>query len=272
LPVVISEDEQKAERVTLDREILQRWITVAAVAFVLILAVALAKWIYTSPALDKIATPGGIRDIVANAFSSVTDKSEASENLKNTNPGDSPKAARPTNRETKTLGSSSGRNENGNSAADKRVTPFEIMDAKNERTMVPRKGANAPTSLPSANSLDVAEVSGGQPASGSLMQERGGSKVGLVLLHPSTEVPENKVLPEYPAMALQRNVQGRVVLKAMIGKDGRLQNVRLVGPPSLLSGPVLEAVKEWRYLPRYQNGVPVEVETQITIDFEINAK
>ncbi len=104
------------------------------------------------------------------------------------------------------------------------------------------------------------------------MQEAGGSKVGLVLVHPSAEVPQNQVLPEYPALALQKNVQGRVVLRAMIGIDGSLHNVRLVGPPSLLSAPVLEAVKNWRYQPRYQNGVPVEVETQITIDFEINSR
>ena len=95
LPVITPEDEEKAERIPLDREILKRWITMAAVVFVLILAVALAKWIYTSPALDKIATPGGIRDVVANIFSSVTDKSEASENLRNTTPADSSKARAP---------------------------------------------------------------------------------------------------------------------------------------------------------------------------------
>jgi protein TonB len=56
----------------------------------------------------------------------------------------------------------------------------------------------------------------------------------------------------------------------LISKDGTLRNIRLVGPrpPSLLSGSVLEAVKKWRYQPRIENGMPVEVETQITIDFE----
>jgi protein TonB len=57
-------------------------------------------------------------------------------------------------------------------------------------------------------------------------------------------------------------------LKALISKDGTLQNIRLVGAPSLLSGSVLEAVKKWRYRPLIENGMPVEVETQITIDFE----
>ena len=79
-------------------------------------------------------------------------------------------------------------------------------------------------------------------------------------------------MPEYPAMALQENVQGRVVLRAIIGKDGALQNVELAQSPSLLSEAVLEAVKKWRYQPRYQDGVAIEVETQITIDFEISSR
>jgi TonB family protein len=119
---------------------------------------------------------------------------------------------------------------------------------------------------------DLPQVSGGQPGSGSLAQEPGSSKVGLVSVQPSAQVPESKVLPEYPVIALLKNIQGRVVIGAVIGKDGALQNVHLVGPPSILSAPVLEAVKKWHYQPRLQNGVPVEVETQITIDFEINAK
>ena len=98
------------------------------------------------------------------------------------------------------------------------------------------------------------------------------TKVGLVSVNPSPEVPEKKVLPEYPAMALEKNIQGRVVLRAIIGKDGALQNVALAQEPSLLSAAVLEAVKKWRYQPRYQYGVPVEVDTQITIDFEINVR
>ena len=100
------------------------------------------------------------------------------------------------------------------------------------------------------------------------MTEKSNEKVGLVSLHPAAEVPETVVLPEYPPIALQKNMQGRVVVNAVISKDGTLQNLRLQGRPSLLSGSVLEALRKWRYRPRTtQNGVPVEVETQITIDF-----
>jgi TonB family protein len=260
------------ERVPLDREILKRWITFATVIFLMIVAVAVAKWIYTTPALDKIAS-GSFRDIVANTFNLPSDKSQASENsgTANTLAG---KDGRPVRRDAKSLQHPrTPQQSTSQQDSNQRPPQFEVLNAQNGRVTLPSSGSSTASAPPNnAGAVNVAEVSGGQPASGSLMQEPGSTKVGLVMLHPSTEVPENKVLPEYPALALQKNVQGRVVLHAVIAKDGLLHDVRLVGPPSLLSGPVLEAVKSWRYLPRYQNGVPVEVETQITIDFEINAR
>jgi len=63
-----------------------------------------------------------------------------------------------------------------------------------------------------------------------------------------------------------------VVLTAIINKDGTLRNVRLASPPSLLDSTVLDAVRKWRYQPHYRNGEPVEVETQIILDFSIAAK
>jgi protein TonB len=79
-------------------------------------------------------------------------------------------------------------------------------------------------------------------------------------------------MPGYPELALQKNVQGRVILNALISKNGTLKNVRLVSPPSVLNSTVLQAVKKWRYQPHYENGEPVEVETQIIVDFSIAAK
>jgi TonB family protein len=104
--------------------------------------------------------------------------------------------------------------------------------------------------------------------SGLQPEEPVGKTIGHVSLLPAPEVPEKITLPEFPSEALRKNLQGRVILKATISKDGMLQNVRLFGAPSVLSAAVLEAVKNWRYRPRMENGVPVEVETQITIDFE----
>lgn len=261
----------ESERVPFDREILEKWITVATVAFLLIVSLAAAKWIYTSPALDRITSLGDLRNIVTKVFNATSDKSEASENSPNTS-SNLDEGGHPS-RTVKTPGSGEARQDNAShSPKSPRPTQFEVMNAQNGRVTLQPKDVTVMSPSETAGAANVAAVSGGQAASGSLTQEPGGTKVGLVLLHPSPDVPENKVLPEYPALALQKNVQGRVVLRATISKDGALQNVRLVGPPSLLSAPVLEAVKSWRYQPRYQNGVPAEVETQITIDFEISSR
>ena len=75
------------------------------------------------------------------------------------------------------------------------------------------------------------------------------------------------VLPEYPAVALQKNIHGRVAVKAVITKDGTLRDIRFVGPPSVLNAAVLESLRKWRYHPRSENGALVDVETEITIDF-----
>jgi protein TonB len=90
---------------------------------------------------------------------------------------------------------------------------------------------------------------------------------GRVVLQRTAETPEKMILPEYPAEALQKNEQGRITLNATISKDGTLQNVRLVGEPSILSDAALRAVKTWRYHPHIENEIPIDAETQITIDF-----
>jgi TonB family protein len=137
------------------------------------------------------------------------------------------------------------------------------MDAQNRRRFLPVPGATATVPLRQDGEVETTIVTGKEPTSDAPSQKQR----GLVWLHPATQIPQKMVLPEYPALALQENIQGRVVVNAVISKDGTLQNMRSVGPPSL-SAAVLESVKKWRYQPYYENGVPVEVETQITIDFE----
>jgi TonB family protein len=258
------------KRARFDREAFQKWILAAVMVFVLILAVAAARWIYTSPTLDKVALPTSVRDAVGSIFGRPTDTSKPAEGSSNPT---GTKTGRPSHKEAKVPGRNQMPPEGTTAQVQK--TPakqFEMQDAQNGHPFLPTKSIAPPPAPVKPGATDTAQVSGGQPGSGSLAQETGGSKVGLVSVQPSAQVPESKVLPEYPVIALLKNIQGRVVIGAVIGKDGALQNVHLVGPPSILSAPVLEAVKKWHYQPRLQNGVPVEVETQITIDFEINAK
>jgi protein TonB len=76
-----------------------------------------------------------------------------------------------------------------------------------------------------------------------------------------------RVQPEYPALAKLARIQGAVVLRAVIGKQGTIENLQAVGGPPLLIKAAVEAVRQWRYRPYRLNGEPVEVDTQITINF-----
>lgn len=73
--------------------------------------------------------------------------------------------------------------------------------------------------------------------------------------------------PVYPILAIQGRVQGNVVLRAVITKDGRVGELELVSGPPLLMKAALDAVKQWRYQPTLLDGQPVEVETTITVSF-----
>lgn len=80
---------------------------------------------------------------------------------------------------------------------------------------------------------------------------------------------EKQVKPTYPPLARQARVQGQVVLQAVIGKDGRVQNLQVVSGHPMLASAALDAVKQWKYKPYFLNGQPVEVETNITVNFSL---
>jgi protein TonB len=80
-----------------------------------------------------------------------------------------------------------------------------------------------------------------------------------------------KVEPTYPHMAKIARVQGAVLLAALIGKDGTIQNLHVVQTASpLLNQAALDAVKQWKYKPYILNGEPVEVDTNITVNFTLS--
>lgn len=92
-----------------------------------------------------------------------------------------------------------------------------------------------------------------------------------VHLSPGTaEVVSHPVDPNYPMLAKQMKVQGSVVLQALIGKDGRIQDLHVLSGPAILSTAAREAVKQWRFKPYLQAGQPVETEARITVNFTIS--
>jgi len=79
-----------------------------------------------------------------------------------------------------------------------------------------------------------------------------------------------RIQPTYPPLARQARIQGQVLLQAEISKDGTIENLRLISGHPMLAPSAIEAVKQWRYKPYILNGEPVEVETQITVNFTLS--
>ncbi len=78
-----------------------------------------------------------------------------------------------------------------------------------------------------------------------------------------------KVLPSYPEKAVRERLQGPVVLQAFIGRDGTIQELKLIRGSLLLGQAAYNAVRQWRYQPYVVNGRAVEAQTLVTVDFKL---
>jgi TonB family protein len=79
----------------------------------------------------------------------------------------------------------------------------------------------------------------------------------------------NKVNPTYPPDARDQRIQGAVILQATIDKEGNVANLQLISGHPLLAPAAIEAVKQWKYRPYLLNGNPVEVNTQVQVNFTL---
>lgn len=79
-----------------------------------------------------------------------------------------------------------------------------------------------------------------------------------------------RVNPEYPIKARRKGIQGTVVLHAVIGKEGDIVGLTMVSGDPLLVKAALKAVKQWKYQPYLLEGKPVEVDTEITVNFALS--
>jgi TonB family protein len=78
-----------------------------------------------------------------------------------------------------------------------------------------------------------------------------------------------RVEPQYPYQAKQQRVGGDVMLQAVIGKDGRVHDIKTIRGNEMLAAAAMNAVRQWRYEPYKLNGDPVEMQTEITIKFAL---
>ena len=78
------------------------------------------------------------------------------------------------------------------------------------------------------------------------------------------------VKPNYPPLARQARIQGTVVLHAVISKDGSIEGLTLVSGHPVLAPAAIDAVKQWKYKPYLLNGEPVEVDTEVQVNFTLS--
>jgi periplasmic protein TonB len=79
-----------------------------------------------------------------------------------------------------------------------------------------------------------------------------------------------RVQPTYPILARQARIQGTVELRAVISKTGTIENLTVLRGHAMLVSAAVEAVKQWRYRPYLLNSEPIEVETDITVNFTLS--
>ncbi|MGA9389298.1 MAG: TonB family protein [Candidatus Sulfotelmatobacter sp.] len=79
----------------------------------------------------------------------------------------------------------------------------------------------------------------------------------------------SSVDPSYPAEALQRQIEGQVVLQVQIGKDGSVHAAKVIRGDPMLSQAALEAVEQWRFTPYKLNDKPLDIRAEITFQFSL---
>src|SRR5262249_27062880 len=78
-----------------------------------------------------------------------------------------------------------------------------------------------------------------------------------------------RLTPVYPPIENSTRIQGAVRFNATVGKDGKIQDLKLVTGPALLVEAARDAIKQWVYQPTLLNGQPVEVLTTIEVNFSL---
>ena len=85
----------------------------------------------------------------------------------------------------------------------------------------------------------------------------------------SAQLLVKKVKPEYPKDLQNQGVQGLVVLKIRISKQGDVMDVTLASGPPALAPYAINAVKQWKYKPFLLNGNPLMVDTEVHVNFKV---
>jgi TonB family protein len=170
------------------------------------------------------------------------------------------------------------------SAVDKVSTPTATLAASNARTVLPPLEVEVVAGnyhrqvRPGTNALHV-DMQTDPPqqkvpitvsADQSVANMTANAAENLRISAEAADVISQPVRPGYPVLARQMKVQGSVILQAMIGRDGLIQDLHVLTGPPILADAAEQAVRQWRFKPHYLNNQPVETQTSITVNFTIS--
>jgi periplasmic protein TonB len=108
------------------------------------------------------------------------------------------------------------------------------------------------------------------PAVASAASVTGSAAEHVQMSADTAEVVSRPVRPNYPLLARQMKVQGSVILQALIGRDGLIQDLHVLSGPPILASAAQEAVKQWHFKPHYLGEEAVETQARITVNFTIS--
>jgi TonB family protein len=155
-------------------------------------------------------------------------------------------------------------------ASQRKVLPpleVEVIAGGQRRTLQPKNNTIK---------VDLQDEAGqpATPATETTLEATAGPPVDAsasVRMSPETaQMVTRPVEPSYPLLAKQMKVQGAVVLQALIGREGNIEDLRVLSGPAILSSAAMEAVRQWHFRPYFQGGRPVDTEARITVNFTIS--
>lgn len=170
-------------------------------------------------------------------------------------------------------------------AAPAATTPEPPMSATTTRTVLPPlevevvAGDTHSTVRPGTNSVRVDLQRGSSPppvtSAHAALPETAASVTSnaaerVQMSAGAAEVVGQPTKPGYPMLARQMKVQGSVILQALIGRDGSIQDLHVVSGPPILATAAQEAVRQWRFKPHYEGSEAVETQANITVNFTIS--
>ena len=150
-------------------------------------------------------------------------------------------------------------------AQDKPAGPATVELASSGPSKIANKGS-ADQSADVAPSLAVG--SSGSPSLNSLAKPVGSGAPSMLTQSDLVNAKAIRATPAvYPEIAKARRITGTVVVRVMVGRDGKVSNPRFISGPMIFRDAAFDAVKTWLFKPATLNGQPIEQETEITVKF-----